>query len=268
MIRNYRPLLLQEIGVRLPGIHLRRLRLNRHLREVDHLAAHQHSFAQILCYFQGGGVMTASGEAYEVNAGSLLMLPPRCRHSFQEREGRRALCLVIDLEWRGAVRQGVALRRLSQAESGLIRKELSALMGLKTPEDPGFRLVVAASALRILDTLFQSLQLLPERKQELPAFVRRYDRLLQEQRGRLASISELAAEMGYQQDYLNRIFKQATGLTLREYRDAFLLEKAKQYLRANLKVGDACERLGFSDQNYFARWFRKHTGISPGGFKG
>ena len=262
-MKNYRPLLLQEIDVRLPGLHVRRLRLNRHLPEVDLLAEHSHPFAQILCYLRGGGLMTAEGRSYEIGPNALVMLPPRCVHSFRETTGRRPLCLVLDLDWRGALKRGFSLDRLSQSEAGSVKKELSELIKITDPSDPACRLLVASATLRILDTAFQSLHVLPARQRTSPAFVQQYDRLLRHSESALPEVSQLAAQMGYQMDYLNRIFKQATGLTLREYRDAFFLKKAKQFLRENTQVRTAGEKLGFPDQNYFSRWFKKLAGVQP-----
>lgn len=266
-MKHYRPLLLQEIDARLPGLHVRRLRLNRHLPEVDLLAQHHHPFAQILCYLSGGGLMTAEGRTYEIGPNTLAMLPPRCVHSFRETTGRRPLCLVMDLDWRGALKRGFSLNRLSQSEAGNIKKELSELTKISDPGDLACRLLVASAALRILDTFFQNLQVLPVRKRTNPAFVKQYERLLRDSESALPEVSGLAARMGYQTDYLNRIFKQATGLTLREYRDTFFLKKAKQLLRDHTHVRTAGEKLGFPDQNYFSRWFKKLAGMQPRAFK-
>ncbi len=266
-MKNYRPLLLQEIGARLPGVHIRRLRLNRHLPEVDYLAEHHHGFSQVLCYLQGGGTMRAGGVDYAITPGALILLPPRCSHAFQETTGRRPLCLVIDLDWRGAVKRGVLLARLNQGEAGAVRQELSLLTRMPEPGAASCRMLVASAALRMIDIFFQRLEILPERRRDLPAFVRRYDRLLKERGEGIPTVASLAARMGYQTDYLNRIFKEATGMTLREYRDAGLLRRAKQLLRSSGTIQEAGEKLGFSDQNYFARWFRKQTGMTPGRFR-
>ena len=72
--------------------------------------------------------------------------------------------------------------------------------------------------------------------------------------------------LGYQSDYLNRAFKRETGLTLREYRDVFRIETAKRLLLAGQRVTDAALATGFTDLNYFSRWFKKWVGISPSQF--
>jgi len=262
-MKHYRPLLLQELDVRLPGVRIRRLRLNRHLPEVDQLAPHSHTFSQILCYFSGRGRMLVAGREQEIGPGSAAFLPPRCEHSFRETTGRRPLCLVLDLEWRGSVKHGPSLARLTQAESTEIRRELAEITRLPDPTLHSSRLIVAGAVLRILDTLLRGLDLLPARTLETPAFVRHFDRELQKDAEPLPAITTIAARMGYQTDYLNRIFKKATGQTLREYRDSRVIEKAQRLLREDRLVKEVCETLGFLDQNYFARWFRKYTGVQP-----
>ncbi|MCX6971960.1 MAG: AraC family transcriptional regulator [Verrucomicrobia bacterium] len=262
-MKNYRPLLLQEIDVRLPGLRVRRLRMNRHLPEVDQLAEHSHSFTQILCYLSGKGIITANGRTYETGPGSVAFLPPHCLHSFRETSGRRPLCLVLDLDWRGAVKHGFFLNRLSQSQAGDIKRELAALAKVSDPGHASCRLLAAAGILRILDTQLRATGGLPAHQRETPAFVRKFERLLNQGETPLPEIAGLARSMGYQTDYLNRIFKQATGQTLREYRDALLLKKTIRLLREKSQIKDVCAQLGFLDQNYFSRWFKKQTGLQP-----
>ncbi len=202
----------------------------------------------------------------EIGPGSVVFLPPRQEHAFQETSGRRPLCLVVDLDWRGAVTQGLRQARLTQAEATAIRSALARITRLPDPTTPPNRLLVAGAVLDILDVLLRGLAILPTRVRETPAFVRHFDRELQQADEPLPAIKTIAARMGYQIDYLNRIFKQATGQTLREYRDARLLEKAKRLLREDRRVVEVCETLGFLDQNYFARWFKKYTGVQPRAF--
>lgn len=262
-VKHYRPLLLQELAVRLPGLRIRRLRLNRHLPEVELVGEHSHAYSQILFYLGGRGQLITGGGSSEIATRSLAFLPPRCRHSFRETTGRRPLCLVIDLDWRGAIKHGVSVGRLSTSDAGVVRRELSGLTRLPDPDDAGCRLVVAAGVLGIVDTLFRGLRILPERNRETPSFVRRVDRIFRRGAMPLPGVREAAAQLGYQPDYLNRIFKQATGQTLKEYRDVVLAEKARRLLGERRRVRDVCDALGFADQNYFSRWFKKTTGLQP-----
>jgi len=254
--------------VRLPGLRIRRLRLNRHLPEVDLVAEHAHPFGQLHCYLSGHGTVVAEGRKFEAEPGTVVFLPPRRMHAFQEAAGRRPLCLVLDLEWRGAQKRGILQARLSQAEAGSVRHELSEITKLADATVPECRVLVASVVLRILDILLRRLEVLPARPAEMPAYVRRFEALLRQDGSFLPEVGSLAARLGYQMDYLNRIFKRATGQTLREFRDAVALERASRLLRENKRVKEVCEALGCFDQNYFARWFRKQTGVQPRAFAG
>jgi AraC-like DNA-binding protein len=266
-VKNYRPLLLQELNVRLPGLTLRRLRLNRHLPEVDSLSEHSHNFVQILCYLSGRGAMRVAGEEREIRPLTVALLPPRTEHAFRETVGRRPLCLVLDLDLRGATKHGFRVAGLVLADAAAIRRELSTLIRLRDPNDSACRLMVASAALRVADVFLRTLSVLPPRQNHVPPFVRDFDRLLRRPESAEASIADLAQRLGYQTDYLNRIFKQSTGQTLGEYRNAQQVERAKRLLRENGLVKDVGEAMGFVDQNYFSRWFKKHTGMQPRAFR-
>jgi two-component system, response regulator YesN len=66
------------------------------------------------------------------------------------------------------------------------------------------------------------------------------------------------------QQYISRLFKQETGLTITQYITVRRLEKAKQYLSySHETVTEISEKCGFSDPNYFTRVFKKYEGITP-----
>ena len=65
-----------------------------------------------------------------------------------------------------------------------------------------------------------------------------------------------------------RQFKASTGLTPHAYLNEIRLSYAQRLLRRpDASIAAVAERLGFSQQSYFARWFAKATGISPSEFR-
>ena len=53
-----------------------------------------------------------------------------------------------------------------------------------------------------------------------------------------------------------------------QYRDRVRIAYAKEYLLCgDYNVCETAEKCGFDDVSYFVRFFKKHTGISPGAFK-
>lgn len=62
----------------------------------------------------------------------------------------------------------------------------------------------------------------------------------------------------------HHVFKAHTGVSPIEYINNAKINRAKELLsNTNLSVADIAERIGFSDQNYFCRMFKKKTGITP-----
>lgn len=53
-----------------------------------------------------------------------------------------------------------------------------------------------------------------------------------------------------------------------QYRDKIRLRYSKEYLSSGFyTVSEIASKCGFSDVNYFIRFFKKHTGMSPGKYK-
>lgn len=74
----------------------------------------------------------------------------------------------------------------------------------------------------------------------------------------------VAETMGYHPYYLNFLFTKGEGTTLHKYIDNVRLRQAKEFLSScELSIRDVALRCGFTDASYFARFFMKHTGLSP-----
>ena len=76
------------------------------------------------------------------------------------------------------------------------------------------------------------------------------------------NISDLAAELGYNQSYLDRLFYAATGMSMKKFSTIVRMQSAIRYLQED-KTDEVYEKLGYYDQSYFIREFRKYTGMTP-----
>lgn len=78
------------------------------------------------------------------------------------------------------------------------------------------------------------------------------------------TISELASQVGYSENYLSKKFKREMGTSIVEYINQQKIDHARILLQAeSTPINDIAEHLGFSSQSYFAEQFRKVTGVSP-----
>lgn len=83
-----------------------------------------------------------------------------------------------------------------------------------------------------------------------------------------ASIDFLASLCDMSRTNFRRAFLQEIGETPLRYRDRRLVSLAKELLSTGFfSVCECAERLGFTDASYFGRFFKKHTGMSPGEYK-
>ncbi|MBR1744264.1 MAG: helix-turn-helix transcriptional regulator [Lachnospiraceae bacterium] len=81
-------------------------------------------------------------------------------------------------------------------------------------------------------------------------------------------ISDIAEQVYLSTTYLSSLFKTKTGMTVGQYITKCRVEKAKELLLdPRYKFYDIAERVGYNDENYFARIFRKSTGKTPSAYK-
>lgn len=78
------------------------------------------------------------------------------------------------------------------------------------------------------------------------------------------NIQELATKLGLNNNYFSKLFKLNTGSSPTTYINALKIEKAKILLKyTDMKIGEICDAIGYTDQFYFSRIFKKSENISP-----
>jgi AraC-like DNA-binding protein len=81
-------------------------------------------------------------------------------------------------------------------------------------------------------------------------------------------LSDLARCACLHPQYLCRIFKEKTGMSMVEYLTHVRIGRARDLLKStNDPVTDICFRIGFNDLSHFIRTFRKITGTTPLDFR-
>lgn len=81
-------------------------------------------------------------------------------------------------------------------------------------------------------------------------------------------ISSMAEHFHISQQYMRRIFKKYTGLTISDYIANLKLEKAMQLLRdTDLSPNDIVAEIGNTDVSGFFKFFKTKTGLTPGQYR-
>lgn len=82
------------------------------------------------------------------------------------------------------------------------------------------------------------------------------------------TLEQLAALARLHPNYLSRLFKRETGLSPSVFIQQERIEEAKRLLRyTTLSLADIGTRLGFHDQSYFTKIFKKMTRLTPRQFR-
>jgi len=80
---------------------------------------------------------------------------------------------------------------------------------------------------------------------------------------------EIASDIGVSEDYLSRVFSRELGVTPWDYLNRLRILQAKALLlNTDDNIGSIARQVGFKDQAYFSRVFRKLTDLSPQSFRG
>ncbi len=92
----------------------------------------------------------------------------------------------------------------------------------------------------------------------------RFLELVRNDFGEFVSLKELAQKLGTTISHLNELSKRYTGKTALNVIFGLQVSEAKRLMYyENLLMKEVAQRIGFEDQYYFSKFFKKQTGYSP-----
>lgn len=82
------------------------------------------------------------------------------------------------------------------------------------------------------------------------------------------TLGQLAKLVNFNETYLCTVFRGHTGTSIVNYINQSKIERAADHLReSKLQIKEIASKLGFNDQFYFNKIFRKYYGISPSEYR-
>lgn len=82
------------------------------------------------------------------------------------------------------------------------------------------------------------------------------------------NITNLADMLHVSLSHLSTVFKQVTSQTISSYLSTKRLERAQEVLQdASVPIKQVCRECGYSDPRYFAKLFKRHTGMTPSQYR-
>jgi AraC family transcriptional activator of pobA len=251
------------------------------------------AFLQILMISQGQASVRINGVERNLSAPHLIVIPAQNVHSFRfssdvdgpvitvAQQALEALANILLPSLNHALRQPwvISLGQDRQAD-----ESVWALLAAIEREWRMHAQGQAAAGLSLLATLLIHLSRYPEvlaqSQQKLSdapnlvaltrahTTVEKFKRLVNEKFKTPFSIDAYAQRLGVSSGQLTRLCKQSLGSTASDVINARLVFEAQRELTyTSDSVKKIAANLGFEDEAYFSRFFKKHTGLSPLGFR-
>ncbi len=153
----------------------------------------------------------------------------------------------------------LAVRGRVDGRKALEAMDLRDLAGASDPE--AFTLAVRARFAALGDAASRPSRRSPALERAI-AFVR-------ENFAAQISLDSAADAAGISAGRLSRLFVEETGRGFSEFLTGVRMEKARELLsRPEVSIKEAAAASGYPDANYFARLFKKETGLTPSAFRG
>jgi len=246
---------------------------------------HRHPFYEIIYVRSMRGKHILDGEVFENISESLFFLTPGMAHRWENVSEITGLLLYFNEDFFSGTGAGaVSERELFHAVStrgavaidGIggdgegIRSTLS-LMRSEFSASRDFYLTILRSLLTML--ILRVYRVGSDSDSErnrafYPGYADAFRKMLTGTLREQHSIQWYAAALGVSTGYLSRRVKDETGFTPGEIRRDAMVGEAKRLLsNTDMNISEVAEHLGFSDDAYFCRFFKKACGIQPGKFK-
>lgn len=246
---------------------------------------HRHSFYQILYIEKGSGIHIVDFHAYAIAPETAFFLMPHQVHGWQLSDDCEGYLLNFDKAFLDTFladqnyldrlfiysggKENICLKA-EQMKNGTIT--LSHLM-FKILESFRRGRLEDRDLLRVL--LLQLLLVANEmQKGELSIqtpvtnFIHRFEKLIQTWFLTERQPSFYADKLNVSPNYLNTICKREKGLSAGELiRERVVLEAKRRLVNSNESVSQISSYLGFPDNSYFTKFFRKVTGATPDAFR-
>lgn len=107
-----------------------------------------------------------------------------------------------------------------------------------------------------------------EKSSSVKSVIKRIEDYIEQNYNRDISINSISNEVYLTPTYLCLLFKKEKGETINEHITRLRVAKAKEFLRdRRVKLYEVACKVGYHDSNYFAKVFKKITGLNPSDYR-
>ncbi len=254
----------------------------------DRHVPHRHDFFELIWIRRGHGRVSCDLQGFEYRANTLLVVSPGQVHAWRYETETQGLIagfspefLAVNSEHPGLLAKLPFLYPefmdpvlyLDETEGGRIDLVFQQFQDLVQIEAPGRDDIARGFLLVILSHMRQ---LFARRGEAAPQpirgeselLVQRFRLALEEHLPQIVEVGEFAELLNISRTHLNNGLRRYTGRSASELiHERMLLEAKRRLLHSTLTIAEIAYELRFQDPSYFGRFFRKYTGVTPGGYR-
>jgi AraC family transcriptional regulator, transcriptional activator for feuABC-ybbA operon len=245
--------------------------LERYPRQITRVIQHH-----ILAFVTGGkGSIMIENKRYQVKEGMLFYIRPNVRHSIEWSAEDPASFLTVhfscgrvgfmDGKWSIKDEEEMFLLHSGQELKDFyyIEDIFYKTVDSWNSKQPGYEFIANTMFQQLLIAIYQNINKLNQNHATSLKVGKIIEYMHQNINGRV-NLTELSELVNMSATYLSRAFKETTGYSVIEYFNKIKIDKSKEILiEGDKKVKEVAQELGFTDEFYFSRIFKKNEGVSP-----
>jgi AraC-like DNA-binding protein len=228
---------------------------------------------QIVYITEGEGTFWTDGRDYRVIPGSAMLILPGVRHRykpFPETGWREYWVGFMGDYFDRMLREGILSRERVFFNVGLqnyLVSQFNLIFGEIRAQQSLYQLKACAGILALIAEI-----LTREQRAGQPNYyqkiVEKAKYVMEKNLENALSLPDISGELGISGSRFAEIFKTATAMTPYQYYLQIKIRRAEELLeKEDLSIKELALRLGFDDQYYFSRLFKRKTGIAPSRWK-
>lgn len=215
---------------------------------------HSHANYEIIANLTGEVTVFVEETAYRTRAGDVMLVPPHTAHRGASKQGFSDASIQFDTEdFEGFV--------LVHDSDGNIRTLMGMIHKFMIDRPTGYEGLCA----ELMECICRYVKILHDGKVCSPLVGKLKELIQKNLSDPDFSVTEQVENLGYNMDYVRRLFKAELGETPFGYMTHLRLSQARRMLvyDSAYRVEEIAERCGFADAFYFSTAFKKRYGTSP-----
>lgn len=219
-------------------------------------------YSRLYLVTAGHGELETNGTSIPLTAGHAYLIPAGLTFGYCSPTGLEKLYFHVTLQQPNGFELLTSVKRILQTEMDV--DQIRQMQALYRAPDWTRAFLLDGAVRSVIATLLRSdaLPVLPIAQYSEPvtraiAYIRAHLSLQ-------LSESSIASQLFLSESQLSRRFREEVGCTISRYIDDLIYFEAELQLAADTHtIGEISEMLGFCDQFYFSRRFRRRHGITP-----